>query len=133
LDYDNSGKISRAEFERFISLEDVSSTFQSLDIDVHDALHLFTVLDLDGNDELEIEEFVLGCFRVQGEATAVSMRLLLQENQGAMRKSKDMAQALHGRLGKTEEHLNGKLLDLQDMVSAIHPEVVSRTPKQTRL
>lgn len=119
LDDDRSGNITLAEFERFTKRDDVAAMFQALDINIHDSHALFRALDVDDDEELDIDEFVLGCFHVQGGATAVSMHLLMEETRRAMRKSDKLAESLEDHISSTEERLQFTLMKLENYLAGM--------------
>jgi len=125
LDGDMSGKITRNEFERFSSREDVLAKFKALDIDVDDATSFFDVLDLDHDEGLDIDEFVAGCFRVQGAATAASTHMLMEACHRSMIKSRDMAKNLQVRLETTENRLYTKMSRVQESVDAMQQQALA--------
>ena len=65
---DGTGFITLEEFETHIGEELVVAYFNSWKLDVSDARTLFTLLDVDGSNEVSIDEFIGGCFRLQGES-----------------------------------------------------------------
>lgn len=73
FDQNGNGAISWTEFQ--IALEDqrMHAFLSSLDLDISDAIGLFSVLDSDGTGAIEHSEFLLGCLRLRGGAKAVDM------------------------------------------------------------
>jgi len=76
IDEDGSGTITRAEFNIAMENNVVRALFSSLGLDVSDAYNIFETLDSNGNEELEIEEFVMGCLSIRGMARAADMEFL---------------------------------------------------------
>lgn len=85
LDTDGSDKITFAEFEDRIKLPEVAAIFSALNIDLADANRCFGLLDADGSQQLEIDEFVVGCMNLKGFATTVSMEAIFMENKKFMK------------------------------------------------
>eukprot|EP00437_Effrenium_voratum_P057756 CAMPEP_0181535366 /NCGR_PEP_ID=MMETSP1110-20121109/74218_1 /TAXON_ID=174948 /ORGANISM="Symbiodinium sp., Strain CCMP421" /LENGTH=519 /DNA_ID=CAMNT_0023666743 /DNA_START=34 /DNA_END=1590 /DNA_ORIENTATION=+ len=73
FDQNGNGAISWTEFQ--IALEDqrMHAFLSSLELDISDAVGLFSVLDSDGTGAIEHSEFLLGCLRLRGGAKAVDM------------------------------------------------------------
>jgi len=67
-DTDCSGALKRSEFIASLFNQDVQRLFKSVDIDIHDAEDLFTMLDMDDSGLLTLEEFLEGFSRCRGVA-----------------------------------------------------------------
>jgi len=76
MDADGTGCISQAEFERNLSDERVVAYFNALKLDVSDARTLFRLLDYDQSNEVNIDEFLRGCYRLQGDARSLDMKIM---------------------------------------------------------
>jgi voltage-gated sodium channel len=68
MDSDDTGCISMDEFERKLGDERVIAYFHAMKLDVSDARTLFSLLDYDATDEVDVKEFLQGCYRLQGES-----------------------------------------------------------------
>jgi len=68
MDSDDTGCISMEEFERKLGDERVIAYFHAMKLDVSDARTLFSLLDYDHTDEVDVKEFLQGCYRLQGES-----------------------------------------------------------------
>eukprot|EP00415_Alexandrium_ostenfeldii_P000604 UN0604 len=86
MDADDTGCISMEEFEQKLDDERVLAYFQALKLDVSDARTVFRLLDNNGDNEVNIDEFLSGCYRLQGESRSLDMKIMqcevrfLQEN-----------------------------------------------------
>merc|ERR1712232_1098111 len=72
--------ITLDDFNRLIADNEIVAYFKALDIDATEAKGLFELLDADGSGDVALEEFVTGCLRLKGEATAVDVVTLIHEN-----------------------------------------------------
>lgn len=81
LDTDSSGTITLEEMESGLQHEKLQAYFRALKLDVSDAAMLFRLLDKDNNQKIPIEEFVNGCYKLQGEATALDTKMTFLEVQ----------------------------------------------------
>jgi len=91
MDEDASGTITWSEFEEALNKGTVSTHLAAIGLDVHDAEMFFEMLaSISGSDEVNIDDFVLGCMRMKGGATSIDMQMLayqarlLQRGQGAL-------------------------------------------------
>merc|ERR1712187_9201 len=80
LDEDGSGFISFNEIEDHLQSEAVQEYFKAIDVDPSEAKHLFEMLDINGSGEIDLEEFLSGCLRLQGPAKALDLLLVTREN-----------------------------------------------------
>ena len=103
---EQSGVITVEEFEKFMGTPGVSTLFAVLGLDVADAVPLFDALDVDENRELEIEEFVIGCMQLRGQAKTVDLVTHMGEN-------KKMIE----RVNKAAQNTGQQLREMRDMLS----------------
>lgn len=73
--------ITFAMFEEKISTPAVQEYFATLGLDVWDAWSFFKLLDADAGGCVEINEFLMGCLRFRGQATAVDVGKILQDQE----------------------------------------------------
>jgi Ca2+-binding EF-hand superfamily protein len=81
MDEDGKGTISMKEFEKKLDDENVMAYFYAMELDVSDALTLFQLLDHDNSDEVGIDEFLEGCYKLQGESRSLDMKIMQYEVQ----------------------------------------------------
>merc|ERR1712048_1505492 len=79
IDKDGSGSISKDELLQHLSSAEFYAYLKTLDVTVSDAQGVFKLLDVNGTDEVNIDEFVLSLTRFQGSARAVDVATLLYE------------------------------------------------------
>merc|ERR1719487_2084336 len=79
MDVDGSGCITVDEFERRLQEERVMAYFNAMKLDVSDARTLFSLLDHDNSCEVEIKEFLAGCYKLQGESRSLDMKIMQME------------------------------------------------------
>ena len=75
------GVITYQMFEEKIRNPTVREYFETLGINVYDAWSFFKLLDADGGGAVELEEFFLGCLRFRGQARAIEVGKVLQDQQ----------------------------------------------------
>jgi hypothetical protein len=79
MDEDGKGTISLHEFEDKLQDERVIAYFNVLKLDVSDARVLFHLIDNDHSDEIGIDEFLEGCYKLQGESRSLDMKIMQSE------------------------------------------------------
>jgi len=84
LDTNRSGTISLEEFEQFVKKDTIRAHFSVLELDVSKAAQVFRLLDTDGSNEIQIDEFVVGCMRLKGLAKGIDMESLMLDNKRMM-------------------------------------------------
>mmetsp|Transcript_49401 Transcript_49401/g.152375 ORF Transcript_49401/g.152375 Transcript_49401/m.152375 type:complete len:423 (+) Transcript_49401:578-1846(+) len=83
---DKNGCIYESDFEAIAADPRVKAYFRSLGVHIDKAFQLFRLLDLDGSKSVNIQEFVMGCMRLQGSAKNVDVATLMYENKRMMQK-----------------------------------------------
>jgi len=80
-DSDRSGMLTLEEFETHLQQDRVKAYFQALELDISQARALFMLLDSDGSNKIELEEFIGGCMRMKGDAKSIDVNMLLYTNE----------------------------------------------------
>jgi len=104
-DTDGSGTISWEEFEGQLQDERVTAYFAALELDMAEARGLFELLDTEETDEVPIDEFVLGCFRLKGGAKGIDLAALMYENKKMMKTFKHFMDHNEERLVQLDRRL----------------------------
>jgi len=86
LDVDDSGAITLQEFIDCSREQSLKLLFASLGLDITDAIRVFHLLDVDGSEKLELDEFVVGVMSYKGNAKVVDVEVLMRENKRMMQK-----------------------------------------------
>jgi len=89
LDNDESGTVSLEEFQEHMDDSSVAGFFILLDIDPSDAFALFKLLDDDGTGQIDADEFIDGCLRLQGGARSIDLAKVRHEHKAMMKKLHD--------------------------------------------
>lgn len=72
--------LNEQQFHEILNHEDVRAYFGAIGIDVSRVHKLFKLLDSDGSGFVSIDEFVVGCMRVCGQAKALDILEIMKEN-----------------------------------------------------
>lgn len=81
LDTDCSGTITLDELTHGLQHEKLKAYFRALKLDLSDATMLFNLLDKGNRHAIPIDDFVDGCYKLQGEATALDTKMTFLEVQ----------------------------------------------------
>jgi len=79
IDEDESGEISFAEMDHFLTDPQLKMYVESLEVTVEDTAMLFQLMDQDDSGVVDIEEFCTGLMRLQGDARSFDVHLLIFE------------------------------------------------------
>merc|ERR1712194_433196 len=91
---ENTGQITWEDFEEKLASDDMQEYFKAINVDVSEAKGFFQLLDVDGGGSLDPEEVVSGCLRLRGQAKAIELSLLMQENRRIGEKMYEMERHL---------------------------------------
>lgn len=97
LDADESGTVSLEEFQEHMDDSSVAGFFILLDIDPSDAFALFKLLDDDGSGQIDADEFIDGCLRLQGGARSIDLAKVRHEHKTMLKKLHDATLAQQKR------------------------------------
>ncbi|CAK0814759.1 unnamed protein product [Prorocentrum cordatum] len=87
MDANMSGTISHDEWEAFTRQPNAKAILTLMDLDIHKTHQIFALIDADGSNEVDLEEFVMGCMKLQGGAKTVDLEAMLQNNKVLVRKN----------------------------------------------
>jgi len=79
LELDANGEISWELFNRQLECKKMKEFFKTIDVDISNARGLFELLDLDGSDSVNAEEFVDGCLRIWAPSKGLDLRMIRRE------------------------------------------------------
>jgi hypothetical protein len=105
MDEDSKGTITLGEFEDKLKDERVIAYFNVLKLDVSDAKILFALLDYDNSKEIGINEFLEGCYKLQGESRSLDMKIMQYE----VKFLKERFEEFDGRLNTIASHIDASL------------------------
>lgn len=80
-DVDKSGEVSLLEFDSQLKDPEMEVYLRGIGWRTDQALELFNILDTDGSGEINVDEFIAGCTRLQGECKAVDFAAFMCEFQ----------------------------------------------------
>jgi len=76
MDTDGDGSITSSEFTASLGDECVVANFRALKLDAHDAVNLFKLLDMDQSGSINVDEFLEGCYELQGETRNIDAKIM---------------------------------------------------------
>mmetsp|Transcript_61560 Transcript_61560/g.148966 ORF Transcript_61560/g.148966 Transcript_61560/m.148966 type:complete len:504 (-) Transcript_61560:32-1543(-) len=98
VDADGTGRITWHKFRQYLQNEDVQAYFSTQQLDTSDARELFNLLDVNKHEEIGLEEFIMGCKRLRGQAKSSEVATLLRENKRFGAKSQRQLRKLEAQL-----------------------------------
>merc|ERR1712136_348876 len=107
IDTTHRGSITLETFLQQMQREEVKLNFAMLGLDVSDPMAFFSLLDVDGSVELEIDEFVMGCMRFRNNPGNVNLECSVLEAKQLMKKSLARQKHLEQKVGVIEELVGG--------------------------
>jgi hypothetical protein len=127
-DFDGSGTISWKEFKEYLQKKEVRTYLAAQQLEAFDAKQLFNILteglrerglriEDDEEEEIAIEDFVMGCQRLKGTAKSVDVVALLQESRSMSKKLRLFMANVETRLSSIHLGLNLPIDDLDFMGS----------------
>uniref|UniRef100_A0A7S1AG65 EF-hand domain-containing protein n=1 Tax=Noctiluca scintillans TaxID=2966 RepID=A0A7S1AG65_NOCSC len=112
FDQDDTGGVTLHQFETSLAHPEVAALFSVLGLDVSDPRSFFETLDIDHNRVLEVDEFVMGCLRLQGLAKAMDVATVMHEATKVFNRTRSAAQRTETLLARVE-HLLGQAVASQ--------------------
>jgi len=91
MDDDASGSLSEEEFTARLNDERVLAYLNAMKLDVNDAGLLFQLIDTDNSGEVDLEKFLVGCYKLQGQARSLDTKMMQLE----VRKIQDLVSSMH--------------------------------------
>eukprot|EP00929_Paragymnodinium_shiwhaense_P014680 TRINITY_DN122622_c0_g1_i1.p1 TRINITY_DN122622_c0_g1~~TRINITY_DN122622_c0_g1_i1.p1 ORF type:complete len:694 (+),score=88.46 TRINITY_DN122622_c0_g1_i1:97-2178(+) len=79
IDTGGDGKLQAQEMKPYLDSEAAKSLFASMELDFENVQSLFELLDEDGDEVIDLDEFLLGCLKLRGGAKAFDLAKVLQE------------------------------------------------------
>merc|ERR1712151_1232545 len=78
-DEQGNGVITCSDFESHLMDPQLLGYLKVIDVQPEEAWHLFNILDTEGIGEIDAEELVNGCLRLQGGAKAIELAAFMHE------------------------------------------------------
>jgi len=113
------GTISREQWDELCVAPDVASYFHMLGIDISKGQEVWRLLDLDGSNELDIDEFVAGCLHIQGAASYVDVESLMRANKTMMNKCVQSVSLIQKELTQDNKMQTAIILRIMDKLEKL--------------
>ncbi|CAE7426706.1 CACNA1G [Symbiodinium natans] len=97
--------ITFARFEEKINSPAVRAYFEVLGLDVWDAWSFFKLLDLESGGDVKIEEFLMGCLRLRGQARAIDVGKLIHDQTWLIRNQGKFQTFVEVEINKLQEQM----------------------------
>jgi len=99
LDQDASGTIAVTEFEQLVKSDEMAAYFNALGLEITDVKSLFALMDRDRTGAIDIEEFLVGCLRLKGEARSLDLAKLALQTEFMMETLENVSEELRSHFG----------------------------------
>mmetsp|Transcript_102715 Transcript_102715/g.306839 ORF Transcript_102715/g.306839 Transcript_102715/m.306839 type:complete len:771 (+) Transcript_102715:26-2338(+) len=99
VDADGTGRITWHKFREYLQNEHAQAYFSAHQLDTSDARELFLLLDVNEDEEVGIEDFILGCKRLRGQARSSDVQALLRESKRMGQKNIRAMRKVEAQLG----------------------------------
>lgn len=86
VDRDGSGLITLDELEGLLADERMNAYISALGLEAEDAWTVFKLIDIDGSNAIDIDEFVSGVMRLRGQAKGIDMQSVLWDQKWLMKR-----------------------------------------------
>lgn len=77
-DGDTSGMLTKRELKRFLNQDRVLAYMSTYGLDVSDMSAMFRILDADNTGAIDMEEWLIGCLRLKGQAKCLDVMRLVE-------------------------------------------------------
>lgn len=106
IDSNNTGTISWVEFQSYLQDEKAQAFFQYNCFDTSDPHALFTLMDVNGDDAVDSQEFIMAMMKIKGQAKGSDMLSLVQESTAAKEKLQQLMYATQAQQAKNDEDMS---------------------------
>jgi len=99
LDNDGSSTITVSELEQVVKSDKMAALFAAIGLEINDVKSLFALLDRDRTGAIDIEEFLVGCLRLKGEARSLDLAKLSFQTEWIMETLENICDGLTNSKG----------------------------------
>lgn len=89
IDENGQGTITLTDLEEHIEDPEVKTYFEALELQVEDVWTFFKLLDEDSGAEVDMEEFLMGCMRLRGNAKSLDLAKLMHSHAFSVKQQAD--------------------------------------------
>lgn len=104
-DLDNNGTLDWEEFEAAVQTEEMQEFMRSINLEPDEAITLFKLVDVEERGQVMMEEFVIQCSRLRGQARSIDLMTVLFEMRHFVRSFLQHSQGIDKRLTSCESML----------------------------
>eukprot|EP00929_Paragymnodinium_shiwhaense_P040431 TRINITY_DN21111_c0_g1_i1.p1 TRINITY_DN21111_c0_g1~~TRINITY_DN21111_c0_g1_i1.p1 ORF type:complete len:161 (-),score=18.83 TRINITY_DN21111_c0_g1_i1:229-711(-) len=95
IDADGSGTVRTDEMGPYLDSEPARALFSALGVDVGEVYEVFELLDEDGDEVIDLDEFMFGLMQLRGGASALGMLQIQHQGKKINETLQTLADALH--------------------------------------
>jgi len=105
-DQNHDGLMTLLELEQHLADPWVKAYFSGLDMDPSEAKSMFTIMDVDHDGAVNVDEFVDGCMRLKGHAKTIDVMSMMYDLATANEKFSQLFLSIGNQLHTIERHLS---------------------------
>jgi len=102
-----TGVITFKMLEEKMNTPEVRAYFEVLGLDVWDAWSFFKLLDLDQRGDVEIEQFLMGCLRLRGNAKSIDLCKLIHDQAWLLKQQSQFHVSTEKELRRLRKEIRG--------------------------
>eukprot|EP00434_Breviolum_minutum_P011077 symbB.v1.2.009774.t1/scaffold630.1/size178988/3 len=115
-----TGVITFKMLEEKMNTPEVRAYFEVLGLDVWDAWSFFKLLDLDQRGDVEIEQFLMGCLRLRGNAKSIDLCKLIHDQAWLLKQQSQFHVSTEKELRRLRKEIHGMGSMGLNSVNAVH-------------
>lgn len=123
IDDDSSNTLTWEEWSTFVARKDAKSLLALLGLDAGKSAEIFNLVDVDESNEIDMQEFVLGCMQLRGGAKNVDIETMLRANRKLMLKNAE-------NIKRVDQNIQRFLEEASAKSDSILTEILSRLDNQ---
>lgn len=127
-DKNASGMLTWEELDEYLKDEKMQAFLGTLQLDESQARALYSFVDVNGDNEIAIDEFANGCVRLKGSAKAVDVIMLRFENERILAALQELTDLNRHNVAALEARLDVMQMPPQ----RAHPDVTYVAPLEVR-
>jgi hypothetical protein len=115
---DEWGIITEKDLQQRLVDPELTKEWKNINVSADEATYVFALLDVEGNGEVQFEEFLSACLRLKGNAKSLDVLIQLQESRHSKKVLENMLSGLEDNVARISDSLQG-VQDVEDSVARL--------------